>query len=842
MPSRVTPETKKTDFNIELRDGSSVWQMSLRGGEKGLVERGNVPQTTQFGTGGQRFGLWEPSFSHIQQRSWHGGRGQESFESDETRFFDSQNLYSLIPDCVFPAPKWKFAVGLRSADTYFVDDVAWRALEGVTRYISVAFTASASYNATQCAIWLRRVGSPGTLTFILCSDNAGNPGGTLQTTTKTTATITDWVSLFEIFGTTSQALVLGTIYHLYVYGASTDNKGSHWEVGVDPNTTGSKYSTAGTTWTSADYKMQFRVTGTDPTCHWEYFWLENALYAVSLHEDGSASLVFINGDRGTATDATWTTLTCTGKTWGTTRFVGARVRIISGTGAGQNRAIISHTDTQLTVATWTIAPSTDSKFVIYSKYYWTEVTSTGLGVVKGKPCVAGNIAYFPQGQSVNIRRMRVNASSYDFADDGANKADLLFTGFESTTSTSAQVWAANNTTKTITRANTCAWGVDLVPLPIAPIPVGSTDFPITAFAQYNNYLWVFKEDSMWNDQNDMCYAPNPDFSAAVASTNGVNAAHNMFLYFSLMHSTMQLYGGQFDSIGPDRDAGIPDGRQGPASALLSVGPFLFEAIDGGAGTSSVMIYTSGGWHEVLRGYTAGKRIRALAFHPCPDAHKQLWVDCGGDMICQEYPQNSFNPLKDDDLPHVHEAVLISSTIDMGVASLPKYLKELSITTKNLKDGATWVELDYQVDKDVGTDDWTRAGEYLESPDASRIMTLGNKFLFRYRLRLMTSDATTPAILFASTLKGFARTPVKRQFDVRINLNSILRGTIKTDLRALYDWMWASTMNASGMTLRALYYEIDDLQVILEPPTIFRESRNKITKLWSGYAVITLKEV
>ena len=146
MPNKVTPETKSSTYDIELRDGSQVWAMSLRGGEKGLVERGNTPQTTQFGTGGQRFGLWEPGFSHIQQRSWHGGRGQENFESDETRFFDSQNLYSLIPNCVFPAPKWKFAEGLRSADTHFVDDVAWRALEelhdiSLSRSLQVQVTA-----------------------------------------------------------------------------------------------------------------------------------------------------------------------------------------------------------------------------------------------------------------------------------------------------------------------------------------------------------------------------------------------------------------------------------------------------------------------------------------------------------------------------------------------------------------------------------------------------------------------------------------------------------------------------------------------------------------------------
>jgi len=67
---------------------------------------------------------------------------------------------------------------------------------------------------------------------------------------------------------------------------------------------------------------------------------------------------------GTATSATGTTIVTTGKTWTTNQWVNSQVRITSGTGAGQVRTITANDATSLTVATWTITPSTDSVYSI----------------------------------------------------------------------------------------------------------------------------------------------------------------------------------------------------------------------------------------------------------------------------------------------------------------------------------------------------------------------------------------------------------------------------------------------------------------------------------------------
>lgn len=67
---------------------------------------------------------------------------------------------------------------------------------------------------------------------------------------------------------------------------------------------------------------------------------------------------------GVATAATGTTLTNGGKSWTSSQWVNAQVRIVSGTGAGQTRTITANTGTQLTVAAWTTTPDTTSVYVI----------------------------------------------------------------------------------------------------------------------------------------------------------------------------------------------------------------------------------------------------------------------------------------------------------------------------------------------------------------------------------------------------------------------------------------------------------------------------------------------
>src|SRR3990167_465462 len=292
MPTvKVYPGATNATHEISLSDGFEKWGLKLDNGPRGIQEIPQTPSTLLINNQAKKFGDYDPSMSHIQQRTWHGGRGQEDFVDDESKFFDSMNAWTMTPDRLLPGPQWSFATNIRTVDENLPGSVLWKELRGAQRYIATTFTAAAN---------------------------------------------------------------------------NTADKANHWEVGVqDSVSTGVDISSAGSSWATANYKLYFRVVGADVNRKWHFFILEGGLYAVDQKASGAASVLFINGDRGTATSGAATSITDSNKTWGTTRFVGARVKIVSGTGVGQNRSIVSHTDTALTVATWDLNPDNTSKYVIY---------------------------------------------------------------------------------------------------------------------------------------------------------------------------------------------------------------------------------------------------------------------------------------------------------------------------------------------------------------------------------------------------------------------------------------------------------------------------------------------
>src|SRR3990170_2274998 len=238
----VGPKIKNPTHDLALEGDNYLWGLKLDGGVRGMQEISQSPSTMLIGSGGKRFGTGDPTFTEIEQSSWHGGRGSEVFSDDETRYLDSWQAMTRIPGRLLPQLRWDFAKCTTLTTTRTVDTIAfashsWKQLRGATRYIDVKFT-SLGFTADKCYIWLRRRGSPGTLTLELCAnlgdDTPALTANALKSITVTTSTITDTLSRFYAFDwTTTQALTASTAYHIKVFGASTDNAANHWEVAVD---------------------------------------------------------------------------------------------------------------------------------------------------------------------------------------------------------------------------------------------------------------------------------------------------------------------------------------------------------------------------------------------------------------------------------------------------------------------------------------------------------------------------------------------------------------------------------------------------------------------------------
>ena len=439
---KVGPKGQST-HDISLSGKDQTWGLILEKGARSIQEIPQTPSTIHFSGGGTKFGDWEPGFSHLEQRTYFGGRGLEDFSKDPTRFWDSYNAFTMLDGKCFPAPQWKFATGLRTTHEDMPGDVGWRPLTGTARYMSEDFTVGGSnLSADNAEIWIRRIGSPGKLTVEIWSDTGGSPNVVVASATAnvTTATITDWKSEFYTFDLSAAGdLTSSTKYHLVVYGASADNQANHWEIGVDTSGT-CAISSAGSSWSSeSTYGLYYRVSDTDVNRKWHFFILQNVSYAIDQREDGTASSLFMNGERGKATSGSASTLVDTSKgikgSWTADEWNGYYIRIRRGVGRGQWR-LISDTATNGTITVtpdWDTSPDSTSDYIIYGGPAWQDISpSTGDqidGVVTSVAAI-GWKAYFAQGPDTNILRMQYDNSnsppSHEFSDDGTNRADLVF--------------------------------------------------------------------------------------------------------------------------------------------------------------------------------------------------------------------------------------------------------------------------------------------------------------------------------------------------------------------------------------------------------------------------------
>lgn len=764
---------------IVLEGGGKSVPVWIENGIEGISEQSLNPQSVFAAAGGPgRYGDYEPGFAFAEQRTWEGGRANEFFTDDPTRYLDSKGAWTLTPGKLAPAPLWRFGRGYRPNGDDFVlpGNMTWRPLYGDNLFIDIPYTPATNITADKVYVHLRRVGYPQNgLTLELCSDDGfGAPGSVLQTATVDRSVITDVLSVFHGFKFSgTQPLTGSTQYHIKIYGDTTNDRDSHWEIGTDADVAGGLTSQDGSSWSTTNYTAYYRVTGVDAKCYHLPFVIDEQQYFVSIYRDSTASKVYMVGVRGKATAASATTLTNSNAALGTNgEYVGARIKIIRGTGRGQVRVIQSHTATSITVDTWDITPSTDSEYIVYETDRLTEVSTTGLGVVTDV-VVYDNIAIFAQGESVNIRKMRFNAGAsppaHEFADDGSNRASLLEFGY---VAGQGVLWRGTNSTAvTVSRSNKVTWGNNHSFG--SAIAVGSASAPITNLLHYTNpgnavsRLAVFKTSENGFIDDDKWYRDNLNIGAFPEATNGVAATvHGLYKFYNWSNSMERQYGDAVDDIDPNREAGMPAGRQGYISCVEAHPVGIILGIDAGVdGTSSVLFFDGNFYHEIYRAFETGKRIRSLVWQPNQGGKKFLWVGVGDDLIYLEFPRATRNPLADPTQRYMWEVSVVSSVHDLGNSSMYKLWKDLAFVTKNFDGRNVKGYLDIRVDGDIDSDRWTHieAGEIRNSPIEVVKILKGGAQQFQYRIRALSNNATVPPIFNGITVKAVGQTPYASQF-------------------------------------------------------------------------------
>lgn len=378
---------------------------------------------------------------------------------------------------------------------------------------------------------------------------------------------------------------------------------------------------------------------------------------------------------------------------------------------------------------------------------------------------------------------------------------------------------------------------------------GLAEYPQMMNSQYKT-LWINREGMIHSISGDgvVDTINLEELSTVMEEGNGsTSMVHNIYYYVRWMWGGIQrYYNQQLDSVGPDRDAGLPEDRQGAISDMLGYPGRYFAAIDAGEdGYSSVLLNNNTGWHEIYRAPNAGERITALGYQAVagkrPD---RLWISVGDDIIWLVMPSNTLKAYYDKAAEYTHESVLVSSWMSIGMIDVIKQWGSMNIMAENLEDEAVYIEADYQIDQDPTW--YPMSGHYVESPDQEILFNdafgVSAKRL-RYRLRLQTNDKSKTPFIKAVVMKTVIRVGTKYCYAMSCR-NVIDDVNLRGEVEDISPWDRLATLiswadNATALRLHAFTDPFDDKRVFLDPPTI---SNLREVKRQGNILQITLNEI
>ena len=757
----------------------------------------------------------QPPPMTLEQNSFHGGRGAEVWVPNANNFYDSQNAWTSTPNKLHPTLLMRWYTGFRDAEMNMPvpgDTHKWVPLYAGSgddpnrRLLAVAFTASASSNRERWFMILRKKGKPGTLTAVAATDSGGNPNAVIRTVTKTASDLSDpYTSYYVEFLASSVFAVTGsTTYHLQLAGASGDNPNNCWEVLCDSAAAGNKSSGDGS-YTATTYSPYYRITDADVNQRIFMFAFDGAWYAVTSRVDRGNSKLYIHGCRGRATAATANVITDTGAgqyggTWTTNQWAPANgqtwyCRIVRGTGAGQVRAVASNNATQFAVTPdFDVTPSTDSEYVIYGGSSWKEITGHGLGWVSARPVYANGTLYFPQNDTVNIRIIQLNYSNandhgFDAESTNNNRAWFLAPSYDSAlgpvmvrvNQAATSSGAPNGKAVSIARAPTSPAGT---PVPFGTdltfqtsILIGDNTYRITGLYNHQNRLFVAKEDVLYEVSGNIPVETRYGADASPNIRNGAAAVTGMDgqFYITAENDIFLISGGS--SYPTNLPFNLPSARAGYAADMISVKGWLFAALDAGTGTSSIMRMSLADrtWHEQIRSFAVGRRIRGVSWLSLEDTRSHLAFECAGELLYQEMPLHGVRPTQDSGCAYQHEAVIEMATMDL-LNTDPKYFGFFKLDSKNLANASNTavygreIALDYLLNDQIGASgaNWVNAGSFGISPQDRVRIDKGSQMKIRPRLRIENNQPSNPPVAENLALSLFTRR--KQYSSVSIDVN------------------------------------------------------------------------
>lgn len=835
------PDESSHDFALQSKHHRAGFNFADEAASS-MIQDPNTPSSLAISGSGGQWGLFDPMFTDFILADWNVGMGLDEYDISRSGFAHAMNMWTMQGDKFYPAPMHQHCEGVREAYEYDADDKDWLPLTGDNRFISSKFTVGgANFGADNATIWIRVIGFPVDLTVSIFTNTDGSPNAVhaLATATIAASDFDDVLCVNQLFDLSAAAdLTQATDYHIVIDGgASMESEVRCWEVLVDKDGTDSKYSAAGSSWTTASFSLIFRITGADIDRKWIIFWWAWLDYFVDVRADGSNSVLYENGWRGKATAADATTLTNANGGYTVDELIGWYIYFYSGKGAGQQpREILDNTATVITVEGWEETPDATSIYVIFGGNKLNQIeTLTKMTTVKDV-CVVDDMVFFAQGPGTKMSWMRWGGAPPAYEDKEAGNYYADFVEAHQHPTDGPSIWRGENdiatdgTVVSVTNSpGTWAGSITFN----ADIKVGDRTFFITDLVIHNDEMYVMKQNHPYriNKIDGKVY---PAMKKCGFITHPENGLGSMPFGVFLMvpwggNFLIKSYGASQDDVSPaQRGDGVPSNELGGMTSMLSHPGGIISVVDGRRDNYSsiyVLHHRNDGWHSIFRGYRPGQRIQTVYWQNNMAEKPKVWFSIGGDLMFMEFP-HGFRPLKES-MKYHHESVIETGTITLQARALPKLFEAIVLSTQNLNT-STKIRVQYKVDNQIGDNAvaWrdVDVGEAERSPMVKLELGEGGTMGIRFRLILSTAVASVPAVVDALSIQGLARKPVRYLVTFRVATESDEVDRLGGDDISPWsrkEFLMNNAASVEPLYLLSPYPDQDGAKVILEFPSIRR---------------------
>lgn len=400
-----------TSESLMLIPCDTAGNFSWTGATRAPLQR-NAMQTSN--TSNQYSDL-EPPWISIPQENWTGGRANDIFTKDTTRYRDGKRCQAAFNEVIYNAPLDYYSEGFeRFSISNGSGSVVWKTLKGANRYLAIKVKPKVDFIAGELYIHLRRRGTPKGSLHVQLLENNPQIGTVLAEHEYTTSEVTDTLSEFLKF-TFNVELLEAKTYYVKVYADIEENYNSYWQVGCNPKASNNTYFSSDDTkyyFQTANFDLYYRIASAQENKYCKYFIYEQLVFALRQDPKWGAPTLWMNGDIGRASSASNTRLSDNSKSWEDNVYKGARIGLIYRNGAEAQisawRTIVSNTSTDIIIdEPWDVTPDNTCIYLINDSPHWTYVAGserftsmvTDIHVIKG-------VVYFAQGDYDTVLKMR----------------------------------------------------------------------------------------------------------------------------------------------------------------------------------------------------------------------------------------------------------------------------------------------------------------------------------------------------------------------------------------------------------------------------------------------------